>query len=110
MPTIDSSKVLAWEPYTVYEEQWSALDAGAAVDLSWTAADGPALAPHSVSMEVLTRPTDRSPVQLHRDTANDAPSSRTIRLSVDTEAGGSLTGAVVSIKLTWIATASGGTS
>lgn len=110
MPTIDSSTRVQNAYELCYQEKWSALDAGAAVDLSWTSADGPALVPYKVELEVITPPTDRSLVQLQRTTASDNGSARTIRVAVDTTPTGSLTGAVVAIRLYWIDQASGGIS
>ena len=107
--TIDSSTRVKHVQDVVYEEQWSAND-GTAQDLSWAAADGPAIVPYKVEMEVLTPPTDRSIVQLQRTTASDSASARTIRVRLESETGGSLTGAVVLIRLSWLEQASGGIS
>ena len=41
--TLDKSIILSACPYIIYEEEFSAINAGEAFDLSWTAAEGPAL-------------------------------------------------------------------
>lgn len=108
--TLDKSIILSACPYIIYEEEFSAINAGEAFDLSWTAAEGPALLPFKVELETTTNTTDRSPIFLVHNRASSSASGRTVNITLDTVAGGSVTGGVVTVRLWFLDQASGGTS
>lgn len=84
----------------------STLDAGLGVDQAHVGPSG--CTPYKVDMSVITQPTDGSDVRFKHDKDNDSGAGNTIRIVFDTEAGGSLTGAVVEIYSYFAAAGSGG--
>lgn len=109
--TVDKTTIVQGVPLPTTEVQLSALTAGELEDVSH---GGPAgVRVQHAHMEILTRPTDGSDIRMERSTADDVLSlqtvgSDTIALRFYTEAGGSLTGAIVKVRFEFGALKSGG--
>jgi hypothetical protein len=111
-PTLDSSKLRGFGDNYVNELQYSSITGNESFTATFDS-DAPALDPTMVTHVVTTRPTDNSNVGISwtgNNTPGDDNSARTITLSLDTEVGGSMTGAVVRVYLWWTESATGGIS
>jgi hypothetical protein len=104
----DSSFIQRDIPEVCNVIQVSTLDAGVDVNQAHTGPSGARA--YKVDHTVITKPTDGSDVKFEWDGANDSTTNNTIRIRFDTEAGGSLTGAVVKLFVYFGGVASGGIS
>ena len=109
-PTLDSTILRGFGDNNVCELQYSTITGNESFTATFSS-DAPAVDPTMITHMVTTRPTDDSNVGLSwtgNNTPGDSNSGRTVTLSLDTEVGGSMTGAVVRVYLWWPESASGG--
>lgn len=93
--------------YTTYTKL-STLTAGSNEDVAHGGHSG--TEPEEVRMQVVTAPTDGSPLELEYDKANNDTSNNTARLTFKVPSGGSISGAVVEVYFTFNVAATGGIS
>lgn len=111
-PTLNASSLRAFGDNFVNELEYSSITGNESFTCTWSS-QAPALDPTMVTCVVTTRPTDKSNINVSwtaNNTPGDSNSGRTCTLSLDTEVGGSMTGAVVRVYLWWVASADGGIS
>lgn len=102
--TVNTNKVIGMVPYLLNDIKLSGLTAGATEVLSHNGPRG--VAPDEIDLEVTTPPTDGSGVKWSHTA--DSTTNNTSSIKFDTDAGGSLSGALVTVHLKWLAQASGG--
>jgi hypothetical protein len=106
--SVTSRQEVQSTPWSVVELKLTGLVADLQENLSF-AGYGPSGAPiHAADFEVVTIPTDHSPVFMEHAAASDSLTANTAAIRFYTVAGGSLDGAVVKLRLHFNASASGG--
>lgn len=106
MATTSSPIAVSGHPYYVTEVQVSSITAGQDIDVSHGGPPGASVS--KMEWEVIERPTSRHAVTVEHDKENDSTTNDTARVAIDTEVGGDLAGAVVLLRFTFFAQASGG--
>lgn len=104
--TVGNKRLVATREFVLEEIKLSALTAGQLETITTSGVSG--VAPFKVSFVCTTVPTSHSPVLMSWEGSDT--SSNTVTLRFDTETGGDLAGAAVTVFIEWLEHATGGIS